>query len=97
MRQNGFSSVVDKILKSNPEVKMKLKDFETGYISWLDVPAEVLDAIRDLPLGEISDPIAMNGVYSIFQFVHIRQEPISEHEIQTKTNSYKKVLFARKK
>ena len=33
MRKNGYGAVVDEILKSNPEIRMNMKDFETDYLT----------------------------------------------------------------
>lgn len=96
MKKNGYGEVVDEILKSNPEIKMDMNDFETDYLSYLDVPPELLDAIKDLPVGEISDPVEMNGAFFIFQLLDIRREPLSEYEILNKSGSYKKILKAKK-
>ncbi|MBN2013334.1 peptidyl-prolyl cis-trans isomerase [candidate division KSB1 bacterium] len=96
MRKDGYAAVVDRILKSNPEVKMKQEDFNTDYLTWLDVPPEVLDKIKDLPAGEISDPVEMNDAFFLFQIVDIRREPLSEYDIQTQTDKYRKILSSRK-
>ncbi len=96
MRKNGYARVVSQILSSNPEVKLKPEDFDTDYLTWLDVSPELLDAIKALPLGEISDPLEMNGSYFIFQIVDIRREPLSDYEIQSRSSGFKKILLARK-
>ncbi len=96
MKKKGYGEVVDEILKNNPEIRMNMKDFETGYLTWLDVPPELLNAIKYLPVGEVSDPVEMNGAFFIFQLMDIRREPLSEYDIQNKTSSYKKILKAKK-
>jgi len=96
MHQRGYSDVVDEILRSNPEVDLKPQDFETQYLTWLEVPDELLDGIKDLPLGEISDPIEMNGAFFIFQMVDIRREGVLESEYASKAESYRQILFYRK-
>ena len=96
MRQRGYSAVISDILNSNPEVNLKPHEFETDYLTWLDVSPELLKAIKDLPIGEISDPVEINGVYNIFQIADIRREPLTEYEFQSKAESYKKILYYRK-
>jgi hypothetical protein len=96
MRARGYSSVVDDILNSNPEIKLKPKDFDTDYITWLEVSPELLEKIKDLPVGEISDPVELNGMFFIFQIVDIRREPLSDYEINNKSKTFEKILFARK-
>ncbi len=96
MHERGYNAVVEDILKSNPEVHLKPKDFETDYISWLDVSDKVLDAIKELPIGAISAPIEMDGNYFIFQIEDIRRDAVTENEYQSKAESFRKILFYRK-
>ncbi|MBD3290723.1 hypothetical protein GF337_18095, partial [candidate division KSB1 bacterium] len=63
---------------------------------WLDVPADVLAAIKDLPVGKISEPVEMNGVYYIFQIMDIRRQPVSEYDISSQTERYRQILTSRK-
>ena len=93
MRQRGYSAVLEDIMKSNPEVELKPKDFESDYITWLEAPPEMLEAIKDLPVGEISDPIKLNGVYFIFQILDIRRKGILETEYANKAESFRQILF----
>ena len=53
MKVSGYKKVVQEILANNPEENRKLKDLETGYLTWLDVPTELLEKIKDLKIGEI--------------------------------------------
>lgn len=96
MQERGYAEVVDAILGSNPETGVKPADLETEYLSAMDVTPELLEAIRDLPLGDISAPIEINGVYFIFQIVDIRQEPLIADEYQNSAARYKQILFYRK-
>ena len=96
MRVRGYSAVVQDILESNPEIRLRARDFETQYLTWLEVSPELLDAIKDLRIGEISDPVELDGVYFIFQIVDIRRQGILENEYLDKAATYKKILFYRK-
>ncbi len=96
MRQRGYMPVVDDILKSNPEIHLKPKDFETNYLSWLDVSDEMLDEIKNLPVGAISDPISKKGVYFIYQVVDIKREPVlSDYDYKDKYESTRQTLYYR--
>jgi len=96
MLERGYTSVVDEILRSNPEVQMQPKDFETGYLTYLDVSDELLAAIQDLPMGEISQPVEMEGGFFIFQVLDIRRQGITEYEYQERAESYRQILYYRK-
>jgi hypothetical protein len=96
MRKHGYAETVSKILSSNPEINLKPGDFETSYVTLLDVSQELFEAIKNLELGEISDPVTMGEGYYIFQVVDIRREPVTEYEYQSRADSYKKILRVRK-
>ena len=96
MREHGYAETVDQILSSNPEVNLKPSDFETQYLTWLDVSPEILEAIKNLHPGEISDPVEIGRGYYIFQLVDIRQEPVTEYEYASRAGTYRKILQARR-
>lgn len=96
MREHGYADVVQNILRSNPEVKFKPEDFESRYLTWLEVKPALLEAIKDLPFGEISDPVEMNGGYFIIQIVDIRREPLREYDYQERAETFRQILFYRK-
>jgi len=83
-------------LLTNNEVGFAPKDFETDYLTWLDVPPELLDAIKNLQISEISNPIELNQVYFLIQVVDIRREAISEYDYQNTHARFEQILFHRK-
>jgi hypothetical protein len=96
MRELGYSEVVENILRNNPEIKIKPENFETKYLTWLEVNPIILDAIKDLPLGEISDPLKLDNGYFIFQVVDIQRQPVTEYIYQERSESIRQTLFYRK-
>jgi hypothetical protein len=96
MVQRGYAAVVDEILGSNAEVQMKPKDFETDYVTWIDVPEEVLAAVENLPLGEISQPVELEKGYYLFQVADIRRQGITDFELKDRAESWRQILFYRK-
>ena len=96
MRESGYADVLEKILQVNPELNLKPEDFESKYLTWLEVNPDLLEVIKDLPRGEISDPVEMGGGYFIIQVVDIRREAIREYDYQEKAESFRQILFYRK-
>lgn len=96
MRQRGYAEVVGEFLNRNPETPLAPSNFESDFVSWLDVPPELLEAIQNLPRGDISGPIELNGVYYIIQITDIRQQGVLESEYADKASSLKTILFYRK-
>jgi len=95
MQVNGYTKVVQDILASNPEENRDLKDLETGYLTWLDIPPELLEKIKDLEIGEISKPIELQGVYLLVQITDITRSGISDSDYQNTYNRFKQILFYR--
>ncbi len=96
MAKNGFKNTVSEILRINPEVKLQEKDFETDYITWLEIAPEILDKIKDLSLDDISEPIELESGYFIFQIQDIRRDPISDYSIKEKYERFRQILYYRK-
>ena len=93
MKKRGYTSVLDDILESKPEVDLKPKDFETKYLTWLDVSEELLDAVKNLPIGDISDPVEIDGKFFIFQVLDIQREPLREYDYADQAEKYRQILF----
>ena len=96
MRESGYSEVVDAILGSNPEIGIAPADLETGYLNSVDISPALLVEIKDLPVGDISNPIEIDGVYFIFQVVDIRREPLIADDYHRYAERYRQILFYRK-
>ncbi len=95
MRKEGYTEILDKILKKNPELPIKPKDLTTQYVTYLDVPDNVLNAIKDLPVGDISDPVLINGVYYIFQVLDVRRDMITDFDYKNGYEKYRQILYYR--
>ena len=96
MREQGYAEVVENILRNNPEIKLKPEYFESKYLTWLEVEPVVLEIIKDLPVGDISDPLKINEGYFIFQIVDIRRGTLTDYDYQERAESFRQILFYRK-
>jgi hypothetical protein len=96
MRKMGYAKVVEEILMKNPEYKIDPKYFETDYLNYLELSPELLSAIKDLPYGEISDPVELKGKFYIFQVLDIRRNAVTENEYNSEASSIEQVVFYRK-
>jgi len=95
IRVSGYTKVIQEILAKNPEEIRDLKDLETGYLTWLDIPPGLLEKIKDLEIGEISKPIEIQGVYLLVQITDITRSGISDHDYKNTYNRFKQILFYR--
>ncbi len=96
MKERGYADVVDELIHSNPEVQINPKSLETRYLTWQQVTPEVFNAIKDLPYGDISDPVEINGKFYIFQVLDIRRKAVTENEYIAKAPTFRKILYQQK-
>lgn len=96
MRKRGYAAVVGDRLHQNRERAIDPAQFETDYLSYLDVPPEVLEAIKDLPYGKISDPVALHGKFFVFQILDIRRKALTENEYKANASRFEQIIFYRK-
>ena len=95
MQDQGYENVVQNIQTNNPEATYHLKNFETDYLTWLDVPPELLEVIENLQITEISKPIELNEVYYLFQVTDIQRGGISDYDYQNTYKRFEQILFYR--
>lgn len=96
MKEMGYARVVSELLQSNPEVALKPQNFESGYMTWMEIDPAILEAIKDLPAGDISEPVFINGVYVIFQITDIQRKAFTEILLREEAERMRQVLFYRK-
>ena len=96
MRKRGYAEVLEEIIMDNPEYKIDPKYFESDYLNYLELSPDLLSAIHDLSIGEISDPVELKGKFYIFQVLDIRRNAITENEYKSEASSVEQVVFYRK-
>lgn len=96
MKEQGYARIVAELLEGNPEIKMKPKDFESGYVTWLEIDPAILEAIKDLPVGEISEPLNIHGTWVLFQITDIQRDAFTENALREGAESMRQTLFYRK-
>lgn len=96
MRERGYAEVLDEKLRASPELRLNPKDLESDYLNALETPPELLEALKDLPYGDISDPVFLNNKYYIFQLLDIRRKAVTENEYTGKASTFEQIVFHRK-
>jgi hypothetical protein len=71
-------------------------DLLSSYVKAEDIDPELLAIIQDLPLQEYSEPVPYQGGWYVFQVTNLRRTPLSDYDYETKSVSYRKVLYNRK-
>lgn len=81
-RQSNLVDFVEKKIAS-AEVQLKEKRFfETDWVDYLDLKPEILDKIKDLEVGKVSDPIPYGSGYALAQILDINLHGIKVEELQ---------------
>jgi len=76
--------------------KMAQENLETDYLTWMDFPPELLEAIKDLEIDELSVPVKYKRAYYLFQVTDIKREGISDYEYQNTYKRFEQILYYRK-
>lgn len=97
MEEKGFESVVEGQLQNQPELNLDDSFYESDYVTAHGIRPEIFKAIKDLPIGEISDPVFFNGQYWIFQMEDIRREGLFEFDFKRKSTTVEQILFYQKR
>ncbi len=95
MREKGYTEIIDQILYKNPEIPIRPKDLTTQYMTYFEIPEEVFEAVKDLPRGDISDPVFINGIYYIFQILDIKRDGITDFDYKNSYEKYRQILYYR--
>ena len=79
------SDLVDFIQHKIEQQELPINDksyFETDWVDFLDVNPEILDAIKDLEFGKVSQPIPYGPGYAITQILDVHMSGIKSDELE---------------
>ena len=71
----GFPAAIEETLYGN-ERSLTPSDFESGYIRSHDLHPDLMAAVADLPVGEISEPVPFRGRFLLLEVVEVRRDPV---------------------
>lgn len=93
MDESGFEDVTNQIIRFNPEFNIPSEYLETDYLTWENISPGLLNAIKDLPAGNVSEPIFINGIWLLVKVEDIRRTAVTENEYYNRAPTVKKQLF----
>ena len=70
----GFAAATKAFLSRN-EYSLSSSDFESGLVKSHDLHPDLMAAIVNLPVGEISAPIPFRGQFLLLEVLEVRREP----------------------
>ncbi len=78
----GLKRYIQNQLKKREMQLTDERHFETEYLDFLDVRPEILNGIKDLEVGQISQPLPFDNGYALFQVVDFRRASITTEELK---------------
>ncbi|MDP1676050.1 MAG: hypothetical protein Q8L88_04225 [Bacteroidota bacterium] len=97
MQEKGYAAVVQQLASQNPELKGIAPQLESDYLRWTEIESTFYEAIKTLPVGDISVPIEYDGAFYLLQIVDIRRGGMTTAALANSIPTSKKVIFARKR
>lgn len=94
IQKSSYEDVVQELL-NNQEVKSNIKDYETDYLTWLDIPPTLLEKIKDLEINKISKPIKIDDVFIMVEITEITSNILADYDYKVASDKYKQILFYR--
>ncbi|MCK9407848.1 MAG: hypothetical protein WCX28_07590 [Bacteriovoracaceae bacterium] len=97
MQKKGYASAVQQLVYQNPEMKGIARQLESDYVRWTEIEPKFYEAIKTLPIGDISVPIEYDGAFYLLQIVDIRRGGMTTTQLVNSIPTSKKIIFARKR
>lgn len=91
----GMENVLAEFLEGS-ELAFSPDRFESPYLAAHEVEPELLAAVQDVPVGEISAPIPYRGSYLLVQVLDVRREPVPVSIESADAVRYREVVFQQK-
>lgn len=75
--RKGLPALILDFVSNNDGYNLHPSDFESPYVKSHDLHPDLMAAIINLPVGEISAPVPYHGQFLLLQLVDVRREPAS--------------------
>jgi len=95
-REDGFSAITDLQNPPGSESLLPSKIQTSGYVTRNDIPEAVFQNIKDLPIGNVSGPVELDGKYAVMQMLDIRRKAILEEDFKSRSATVEQQIFYRK-
>jgi hypothetical protein len=95
--ENGFAEAVAELSASEEGMRyVRAQDLETDLVSPATLDPIVWEAIRNLPVGEISFPVSFRGGFLLVEVMDVLRTPITAEPGAEERARYEQVAFAEK-
>ncbi len=93
-RTKGLPALILEFVSDNDGQNLQPSDFESPYVGSHDLHPDLMAAILDLPIGEISMPLPYHGQFLLLELIDVRRGPALPTGDAGAT--YEQVVFAQK-
>ncbi len=97
MHREGYGAVVQRLVRQNPELKGIALELESDYLRWTEIDPKFYEAIKNLPIGEISAPVEYDGAFYLLQIEDIQRNGMTTMQLANSLPTSKKIIYARKR
>ena len=94
--EQGFEAAMRALDAEFDDLGLEPGNLESPELSADDLEPEVLAVLKDLPLNTVSDPVAYQGRWYLFEVTGIQREMLSPEDYASRAPSYQKVVYNRK-
>lgn len=96
-RLQGHSAAVAELASSEEEFRdLRSSEMETAYMTLHDLDPAIRAAVDELPVGEVSEPIAYRGGFLVVQLADIRRAAVAASASPEELERYTQVAFQAK-
>ena len=78
--RKGLPALILEYVSKNDGHDLHPADFESPYVKSHDLHPDLMAAIINLPVGEISTPVPYHGQFLLIELVDVRREPVSSSD-----------------
>ena len=96
LQNKGDREFTQDVVNQYRELTYNIDPIETDYLTWIDIPPDLLKEINGLEMGEISTPYKFDQIYLLLQVADIKNGILSEFDYDNNYSRFKQILLNRK-
>ncbi|MDV7398681.1 hypothetical protein RZS08_45165, partial [Arthrospira platensis SPKY1] len=83
-QSEGYEAALELVKTEQPEIATLSSQWQSPLVEAYDIDEALLEVLQDLPIGQPSSPILVDGQWVLFEVTDIRRTPIGDWEYAQK-------------
>lgn len=75
--REGLPALILEFVSQNDGLNLHPSDFESSYVKSHGLHPDLMAAVINLPMGEISTPVPYHGQFLLLELIDVRREPVA--------------------